>query len=69
MASQTDLHARFDGVVPEVAARAHVRRLLPVSGGCQPSFPSAEAGGGVASLFFACQPGEGAYNHPQRFKE
>jgi N6-L-threonylcarbamoyladenine synthase len=30
IASQTDLHARFAGVVPEVAARAHVLRLLPV---------------------------------------
>jgi N6-L-threonylcarbamoyladenine synthase len=30
IASQTDLHARFSGVVPEVAARAHVQRLLPV---------------------------------------
>jgi N6-L-threonylcarbamoyladenine synthase len=30
VASQTDLHARFGGVVPEVAARAHLERLLPV---------------------------------------
>jgi N6-L-threonylcarbamoyladenine synthase len=30
VASQTDLHARFAGVVPEVAARAHVQRVLPV---------------------------------------
>src|ERR1700724_268666 len=30
VASQTDLHARFGGVVPEVAARAHLLRLLPV---------------------------------------
>jgi N6-L-threonylcarbamoyladenine synthase len=30
IASQTDLHARFGGVVPEVAARAHMQRLLPV---------------------------------------
>jgi N6-L-threonylcarbamoyladenine synthase len=30
VASQTDLHARFGGVVPEVAARAHLARLLPV---------------------------------------
>jgi N6-L-threonylcarbamoyladenine synthase len=29
IASQTDLHARFGGVVPEVAARAHLQRLLP----------------------------------------
>src|SRR6516164_11062561 len=30
VASQTDLHARFGGVVPEVSARAHLQRLLPV---------------------------------------
>src|SRR5258708_7613204 len=30
IASQTDLHARFGGVVPEIAARAHLQRLLPV---------------------------------------
>jgi tRNA N6-adenosine threonylcarbamoyltransferase len=30
VASQTDLHARFGGVVPEIAARAHLRQLLPV---------------------------------------
>jgi N6-L-threonylcarbamoyladenine synthase len=30
IASQTDLHGRFGGVVPEVAARAHLQRLLPV---------------------------------------
>ncbi|MBY0228218.1 MAG: tRNA (adenosine(37)-N6)-threonylcarbamoyltransferase complex transferase subunit TsaD, partial [Gemmataceae bacterium] len=30
IASQTALHARFGGVVPEVAARAHLERLLPV---------------------------------------
>jgi N6-L-threonylcarbamoyladenine synthase len=29
VASQVDLHARFGGVVPEVAARAHLQRLLP----------------------------------------
>ena len=30
VASQVDLHTRFGGVVPEVAARAHLQRLLPV---------------------------------------
>ena len=30
VASQTDLHARFGGVVPEIASRAHLRALLPV---------------------------------------
>jgi len=30
IASQTDLHARFGGVVPEIASRAHVELLTPV---------------------------------------
>lgn len=30
VASQDHLHRRFQGVVPEIAARAHVERLLPV---------------------------------------
>ena len=30
VASQTDLHAPFNGVVPEIASRAHLRNLLPV---------------------------------------
>jgi len=30
VSSQTDLHARFGGVVPEVAARAHVETLNPM---------------------------------------
>jgi len=30
VASQENLHARFGGVVPEIASRAHVERILPV---------------------------------------
>lgn len=30
IASQHDLHAAFGGVVPEIASRAHVERILPV---------------------------------------
>ncbi len=30
VASQTALHERFGGVVPEIASRAHVERMLPV---------------------------------------
>ncbi len=30
VASQVDLHGRFGGVVPEIAAREHVRQILPV---------------------------------------
>lgn len=28
--SQVDLHARYGGVVPEIASRDHLRRLLPL---------------------------------------
>lgn len=30
VASQADLHARYGGVVPEIASRQHVERVLPV---------------------------------------
>lgn len=30
LATQTELHAKYRGVVPEVAARAHLERILPV---------------------------------------
>ena len=30
VATQTELHRRFGGVVPEMASRAHVQRILPV---------------------------------------
>ncbi|MGD9855599.1 MAG: tRNA (adenosine(37)-N6)-threonylcarbamoyltransferase complex transferase subunit TsaD [Planctomycetaceae bacterium] len=30
VASQAELHERFGGVVPEIASRAHVQRILPV---------------------------------------
>lgn len=30
IASQHDLHAEYGGVVPEIASRAHIERLLPV---------------------------------------
>ena len=30
IASQDDLHAEYGGVVPEIASRAHIERILPV---------------------------------------
>src|SRR3982750_3312612 len=30
VATQNDLHARYRGVVPEIASRAHVENILPV---------------------------------------
>lgn len=34
IATQDDLHRRFGGVVPEIASRAHVERILPVVDEC-----------------------------------
>ena len=30
VASQDDLHLKYGGVVPEIASRAHIERILPV---------------------------------------
>ena len=30
VASQADLHAKYRGVVPEIASRAHIENILPV---------------------------------------
>jgi N6-L-threonylcarbamoyladenine synthase len=30
VASQDELHGHYQGVVPEIAARAHVERILPI---------------------------------------
>ena len=43
--SQVDLHARYGGVVPELASRDHVRRLVPLI-----EEVAAEAGTGLADL-------------------
>src|SRR5258706_5543030 len=32
VASQIDLHAKYRGVVPEIASRAHIENILPVLG-------------------------------------
>ncbi len=32
IASQADIHAKFRGVVPEIASRAHIENILPVLG-------------------------------------
>ena len=34
VASQIALHAQFGGVVPELASRAHIQRLIPMVHGC-----------------------------------
>jgi N6-L-threonylcarbamoyladenine synthase len=45
VASQVDLHAEYAGVVPELASRAHVERIMPVLRGAL-----AEAGAGLGML-------------------
>lgn len=30
VSSQVDLHARYGGIVPEIAARAHIERIVPI---------------------------------------
>lgn len=45
VASQNELHARFGGVVPEIASRAHLRHLLPLIDAAL-----AQAGIGLADL-------------------
>lgn len=30
VASQADIHAKYRGVVPEIASRAHIENILPV---------------------------------------
>ena len=34
VATQHDLHERYSGVVPEIASRAHLERILPVIKDC-----------------------------------
>jgi N6-L-threonylcarbamoyladenine synthase len=43
VASQTRLHQPFGGIVPEIAARAHVERMLPVLDEALRDAPPAEA--------------------------
>ena len=55
VATQTELHREFGGVVPELASRAHVERLLPVL-----EKALSEAGAGSKNLAAVCvtsQPG------------
>jgi N6-L-threonylcarbamoyladenine synthase len=53
--SQVDLHARYGGVVPELASRDHVRRTLPLidevlaEAGCAP--------GGIDAVAYTAGPG------------
>lgn len=53
--SQVDLHAEYGGVVPEIASRDHVRKLLPLASHCL-----AEAGrsrGDIEGVAYTAGPG------------
>lgn len=55
IATQHDLHERFDGVVPELASRAHLERIGPVI-----ESAVSEAGislGDIDAVAVSCQPG------------
>ena len=48
VASQADLHARYRGVVPEIASRAHIENLLPVlHAAATPASPRANGAAGT----------------------
>lgn len=55
VAGQGEIHARYHGVVPEAASRAHVEQIAPVvrqaleEAGIDPSAPTAGGLGGVAA--------------------
>ena len=55
VASQDELHARFGGVVPEIASRAHVRRILPVVD--KALLQAGRRPGDLAAIAVATQPG------------
>jgi N6-L-threonylcarbamoyladenine synthase len=57
VSSQVDLHARFGGVVPEIAGRAHVELVLPVVLEALSQAGLGTAGAGVAAVAATVGPG------------
>ncbi len=55
VSSQVDLHARYGGVVPEVASRAHVDRIVPVL--AQALVESGVPDASVQAVAATCGPG------------
>ncbi|MGN6545908.1 MAG: tRNA (adenosine(37)-N6)-threonylcarbamoyltransferase complex transferase subunit TsaD [Aureliella sp.] len=56
VASQEQVHERFDGVVPELAARAHLERIVPIIGECLKESGIAPAKE-LAAVVVASEPG------------
>ena len=57
VSSQIDLHARFGGVVPELAGRAHVELLTPVVAEALAQAGLAPDGTGLDAVAATCGPG------------
>jgi N6-L-threonylcarbamoyladenine synthase len=57
VSSQVDLHARFGGVVPELAGRAHVELLTPVLAEALALAGSDSAGSGIDAVAVTYGPG------------
>ena len=57
VSSQVDLHARYGGVVPELAGRAHVELLTPVIEDALAQAGSDAAGTGIDGIAVTCGPG------------
>lgn len=55
VSSQIDLHSGFGGVVPEVASRAHVERILPVV--AQTMIEAGVEGSDLSGVAATCGPG------------
>jgi N6-L-threonylcarbamoyladenine synthase len=57
VSSQIDLHARYGGVVPELAGRAHVELLTPVLADALAAAGSDESGSGIDAIAVTYGPG------------
>ncbi len=57
VSSQIDLHARYGGVVPELAGRAHVELLTPVLGEALAGAGSDPTGSGIDAVAVTMGPG------------
>ncbi len=57
VSSQIDLHARYGGVVPELAGRAHLELLTPVLADALVQAGSDPSGTGIDAVAVTCGPG------------
>src|SRR5437016_383945 len=57
VASQVDRHARYRGVVPEIASRAHIENILPVIREALDSVPARRDFASIDAITVAHRPG------------